>query len=232
MSNVNKEVLFGMTKDHLIFDESINRYFHKDSYNDFQEFKKYAHENGIDFYVTSSFRSFEDQLRIWNEKCEGKRPIYNREGVELDVEKLSSHEIVKSIINWSALPGTSRHHWGTELDVVDGNSWPQGYHIQLIPSEFEKDGPFYEFGQWLNKQIEEQKSYSYYRPYLEDLGGVAPEAWHISYAKISAKYHKQYTYEIFCELLEHEKMRELTFLDEVKANSQHIYDHFFKKLLA
>ena len=42
MSKVNKEVLFGMTKDHLVFDESINRYFHKDSYKDFQAF------NGMD----------------------------------------------------------------------------------------------------------------------------------------------------------------------------------------
>ena len=99
MSKVNKEVLFGMTKDHLVFDESINRYFHKDSYKDFQAFKEYAYDNGVDLYVTSSFRSFDDQLRIWNEKCEGKRPIYDRDGNELNVSKLSPNEIVKNIIN-------------------------------------------------------------------------------------------------------------------------------------
>lgn len=225
-----KEVLFGMTTNHLIHDDSINRYFHKDSYEDFKKFKKYAQENGFDFYVTSSFRSFDDQLRIWNEKCEGLRPIYDRTGQELVVAQLSPPEIVNSIINWSALPGTSRHHWGTELDVVDGNSWPKDYHVQLIPEEFEENGPFYEFGKWLNKSISDNKSYSYYRPYLDDLGGVAPEAWHISYSNVASEYHQQYSYEIFCELLEHEKMRELTFLDEVKANSHEIYDHFFKKL--
>lgn len=231
MSAINKEVLFGMTKDHLIFDESINRYFHKDSYNDFCAFRDFAKESGHELYVTSSFRSFEDQLRIWNEKCEGIRPIYDRSGVELKVSNLSPSKIVNAIINWSALPGTSRHHWGTELDVVDKKSWPKDYHVQLIPSEFEKGGPFFDFGNWLNEKIENDESFSYYRPYLEDLGGVAPEAWHISYNKVSSKYHKQYDYELFCELLEHEKMRKLTFLDEVKANSRHIYEHFFKLLL-
>ncbi|MFG1483745.1 M15 family metallopeptidase [Halobacteriovorax sp. HFRX-2_2] len=227
---IDKEVLFGMTKEHLIYDESINRYFHKDSFEDFKRFKEDALKEGIDFYVTSSFRSFDDQLRIWNEKCAGKRPIYDRTGNELDHTKLSPSEIVSAIINWSALPGTSRHHWGTELDVVDGNSWPEGYHIQLVPEEFSEGGPFFEFNKWLNAKIEDKCSYSYYRPYVEDLGGVAPEAWHISYNKVSSEYHQEYTYDLFCELLEHPKMNELTYLKEVKASSQEIYHHFFKLL--
>ncbi len=230
MSKVDKDVLFGMTKDHLIFDESINRYFHKESYEDFLKFKDDGLNEEIDIFVTSSFRSFDDQLRIWNEKCEGKRPIYDRDGKQLNQQEMTPSQIVTSIINWSALPGTSRHHWGTELDVVDGNSWPEGYHIQLVPEEFTQGGPFAAFSVWLNRKIQEDKSYSYYRPYQEDLGGVAPEAWHISYANVSRDYHEQYTYEIFCELLEHQKMRELTYLDEVKANSQQIYYHFFRLL--
>ena len=37
------------------------------------------------------------------------------------------------ILEWSALPGASRHHWGSEFDVFDLAALPEGYRVQLLP---------------------------------------------------------------------------------------------------
>jgi LAS superfamily LD-carboxypeptidase LdcB len=139
---------------------------------------------GIDLSPYSSFRDFDAQLSIWNDKFSGKRPLYDADGKALDFATLSEREIVRHILHWSALPGASRHHWGTEIDVVDAAAMRDGYRAQLLPEEFREGGVFFSMHQWLDANI---ARFGFFRPYARYLGGVFPEPWHLSYAPISTQ---------------------------------------------
>ena len=85
--------------------------------NDLENLFSQAKLDDVEITIVSSFRSFERQLTIWNDKWLGYRPVYSKQGRPLNIDKMSSIEKYKSIALWSALPGLSRHHWGTDLDI-------------------------------------------------------------------------------------------------------------------
>jgi LAS superfamily LD-carboxypeptidase LdcB len=136
---------------------------------------------GIDLVIVSAFRDFSRQAAIWNAKFRGERPMLDRAGRPLDAAALDERERVRSILIWSALPGASRHHWGTDFDVIDRASLPAGYQPQLTVEEF-TTGPFVRLNEWLGANL---GNYGFFRPYSTDRGGVHPEPWHLSYARIS-----------------------------------------------
>lgn len=138
--------------------------------------------DGIDLEVRSSFRDFATQVAIWNSKWRGERPLYDREGRPLRREQLDDSQAVDAILWWSALPGGSRHHWGSDIDVVDVAAIPDGYKVQLLPSEYAPGGLFEKLTRWLNAHMHE---FGFFRPYGTDRGGVSPEPWHLSYAPVS-----------------------------------------------
>jgi hypothetical protein len=90
--------------------------------------------------------------------------------------------LVEAILCWSALPGASRHHWGSDIDVIDRAAMPENYRFRLLPDEFEPGAVFSRLGVWLNQNI---ARYGFFRPYDEYRGGVYPEPWHLSHAEIS-----------------------------------------------
>ncbi len=141
-----------------------------------------AKKDGFDLLPFSTFRDFDMQLRIWNSKFTGKKPLYDIHGEARDFDTLSEPEIIDCILNWSALPGGSRHHWGTEIDVVDGAAMPAGYRPLLLPEETQPGGLFHPLHQWLDANI---ATYGFFRPYNEYRGGMYPEPWHLSYAPLS-----------------------------------------------
>src|SRR5690625_7912309 len=96
-----------------------------------QEVAQAAEQAGFRFELASAFRSFERQLEIWNAKVSGERPVLNDSGEPLDITRLSERELGWAILRWSALPGTARHHWGTELDVYDSSRFASCYRLQL-----------------------------------------------------------------------------------------------------
>ncbi|MGB3609546.1 MAG: M15 family metallopeptidase [Cellvibrio sp.] len=160
-----------------------------------------AHAAGFDLRVASSYRSFDRQLHIWNAKVRGERPVLDDRGLPFDISDLSERELVFAILRWSALPGASRHHWGTDLDVYDSSLISEDYVVQLTVAETLGDGPFAPFHQWLDKKLEEDDT-GFYRPYAQDRGGVAPEPWHLSYAPIAAQYVQQLTEAVLREQIE------------------------------
>ncbi|GET38625.1 dacB gene product [Microseira wollei NIES-4236] len=141
-----------------------------------------AKKAGILMTPFSSFRDFKTQLRIWNKKFSGEKPLYDMHGFPRNYSVLSESEIIDAILNWSALPGASRHHWGTEIDVIDAGAIPQDYQVQLLPQEVEPGGVFYQLHCWLNENMER---FGFFRPYREYRGGMYPETWHLSYARVS-----------------------------------------------
>lgn len=158
----------------------------------FLDMRSDAHRDGIDLLPYSSFRDFRTQLRIWNSKFSGAKPLFDINGIARDFTCLSEPEIISCILNWSALPGGSRHHWGTEIDVVDGSVMPSGYLPQLLPEEAAPGGLFSHLHQWLDRHMTE---YGFFRPYQRENGGMYPEPWHLSYAPLSIKAMDQVTVE-------------------------------------
>jgi hypothetical protein len=91
--------------------------------------------------------------------------------------------MIDVILAWSAIPGGSRHHWGTDIDVADMNAVSADYKVQLVQSEYEKGGVFERLSNWLDENL---SRFGFFRPFSTDRGGVCPEPWHISYAPVSA----------------------------------------------
>ena len=177
-----------------------------------------ASEAGFELAIASSYRSYERQLAIFNGKASGQRAVHDHGGRPLDIAALAPEAKLAAILRFSALPGTSRHHWGTDLDVYDAAAIPEGYQLQLDPAEVAPGGMFDALHCWLDERMASGKSHGFYRPYGEDRGGVAVERWHLSYAPISRR----------CEhLLQSEDLLqcwrgELALLDEVEANLEGI----------
>ena len=148
----------------------------------FLNLRRAARADGIDLVPMSSFRDFSRQLTIWNGKFSGTRPMYDATGAELDAAALAPMQRIEAILLWSALPGASRHHWGTDLDLVDRNAAAAGYQIKLTREEFAPGGPFARLDQWLEANA---ARFGFFRPFKGERSGVQPEPWHFSFAPIA-----------------------------------------------
>jgi LAS superfamily LD-carboxypeptidase LdcB len=152
-----------------------------------------ARNAGFELAIASSFRPFCRQLAIWNGKVDGTRPIHDDQGRPVSIESLSRTEQLHAILRFSALPGTSRHHWGTDLDVYDSAAVPPEYPLQLSPAEVAAGGVFDRLHCWLDARLAAGESHGFFRPYGKDRGGVAPERWHLSYAPLSVACAAQFS---------------------------------------
>jgi LAS superfamily LD-carboxypeptidase LdcB len=176
--------LTGRARDHLAELADPRCTLHKDVVGPFLAMRAAAAADGIDLVAFSSFRDFDRQLAIWNGKFRGERPLQDRSGSPLDTLALSASERVAAILWWSALPGASRHHWGTDIDVMDANALPPGYRLQVVPAEYAPGGPFARLTTWLDGHMH---AFGFFRPYATDRGGVSPEPWHLSHAPVAAR---------------------------------------------
>lgn len=150
-----------------------------------------AREQGIELAVASGYRSFERQLLIWNGKASGQRPVFDSQGRPIDMNALSDRDKVFAILCWSALPGASRHHWGTDMDVWDRAAVGDDYRLELVPGEYAPGGPFAQLGAWLDSP--EFAASGFYRPYFQPNrrdDGVAPEPWHLSYRPVAQQFEQ------------------------------------------
>jgi LAS superfamily LD-carboxypeptidase LdcB len=138
--------------------------------------------DGFNLVPHSSFRDFSRQLTIWNEKFSGGRPVYDAAGCRVNMSELAPAQRIDAILLWSALPGASRHHWGTDVDLVDRDATPPGYQVRLTREEFAPGGPYAALAQWLENHA---ARYGFFRPYRGVLSGVQPEPWHFSFAPIA-----------------------------------------------
>lgn len=178
----NPQTLTGRSREHIVDIEEPRCALHRDVVAPFLRMRAAAAAEGIDLRPVSSFRDFDRQLLIWNAKVRGERELLDRQGRPLDAKSLGERQRVEAILVWSALPGASRHHWGTEVDLVDGNLLPEGERAPLLVADYEAGGRFERLGEWLEEFSE---GFGFFRPYRSDRGGVQPEPWHLSYAPVS-----------------------------------------------
>src|SRR5690242_1793144 len=174
--------LTGRTRTHIEQLDHPRVALHRDAVAPFLALRAAAAEAGIDLTPYSAFRDFAAQVEIWNRKFRGERPLYDRDGNVRDHASLSEAQIVEAILVWSAVPGASRHHWGSEIDVFDAAAMPEGYRVNLLPEEYAAGGVFARLAGWLDDNLQR---FEFFRPYDRDRGGVYPEPWHISYRPVS-----------------------------------------------
>lgn len=148
----------------------------------FLNLRRAALADGFDPVPYSSFRDFSRQLTIWNGKFSGERPMLDASGLPLDASDLTPFERIEAILLWSALPGASRHHWGTDVDLIDGHATPPGYRVLLTPEEFAPGGPYAPLAEWLEANA---GRFGFFRPFRGVLSGVQPEPWHYSFAPVA-----------------------------------------------
>lgn len=179
---MNELELTGQARTHVVEISEPPCALHYETVASFLAMRDAARQEGIDLVPRSSFRDFQTQLAIWNRKWTGQRPLYDRQGALVDRARLSDSETVDAILCWSAIPGGSRHHWGSDIDVIDAAAVPPGYTVELVPSEYGSDGIFARLSQWLDANM---RRFGFFQPYRTDRGGVSPEPWHLSYAPVS-----------------------------------------------
>lgn len=155
---------------------------HRDVVEPFAEMKKAAAADGIDMSPLSGFRDFRRQSSIWDAKWRGERTLHDVHSQPVNHQSLSEEELAHIILIWSALPGASRHHWGTDIDVIDAATRPPGYEVQLLPHEFLDGGYFQRLHEWLQENMAD---FGFFLPYKTYQGGISTEPWHISYAPVS-----------------------------------------------
>ncbi|WJV55156.1 M15 family metallopeptidase [Prodigiosinella aquatilis] len=148
----------------------------------FKSMQQAARQDGFNLQPASTFRDFGRQQQIWNGKFTGLRPLLDKDNQPLDALTLSEGDRCEAILRWSALPGGSRHHWGSDLDIYDPDRLPSGQTLQLEPWEYETGGYFSTLSDWLDSHM---PLFGFYRPYAHDHGGVAVEPWHISYLPLA-----------------------------------------------
>jgi LAS superfamily LD-carboxypeptidase LdcB len=183
MPILNPEQLTGRACTHVIELSEPRCTLHPEAATAFLGLRARALGSGIDLCPSSGFRDFDRQLRIWNDKYYGRRPLLDAAGHVLDPTHLDDEQIVQAILLWSALPGASRHHWGSEVDVFDRAAMPVG-QPHLLPAEFATGGIFEKLGAWLPQHCAD---FGFFLPYDLDRGGVQPEPWHLSYAPVSGE---------------------------------------------
>ena len=150
----------------------------KEAADAYIKMKVAAAKDGFELKVVSSYRSFDRQLAIWNRKFE----INSKEGMD-------PLENIKKITEYSTIPGTSRHHWGTEIDLISAQPKVDG--DVLLANLFEGEGPYATLKSWMDANA---NSYGFFLAYPKDSlrKGFQYEPWHYSYKPKSKYFLKNY----------------------------------------
>ena len=70
------------------------------------------------------------------------------------------------------------------MDIYAPSLLPEGTSLRLEPWEYEAGGYFAELSHWLTQNM---ARFGFYRPFVEDCGGVAIEPWHLSHGADSIR---------------------------------------------
>ncbi|OAV02062.1 MULTISPECIES: M15 family metallopeptidase [Moraxella] len=136
---------------------------HPEVYNPLITMIQAAQADNIKLSVVSAFRSYQRQKQIWENKW-GNRP-------NDDINH------AKNILKWSSFPGTSRHHWGTDVDFnsVETAYWKSKAGVKVY--------------EWLQNNA---SKYGFCQTYGTDRHhGYNPEPWHWSYMPVADRYLAQ-----------------------------------------
>ena len=224
LTDSNQSFLYGLHSEGLVAAATGGEVLlHPAVAESFRNLKTSALSAEIDLQVASGFRNFERQLSIWNRKASGQLTVWGDDGRPVSLSQLTEIEQVFAILRWSALPGASRHHWGTDLDVFDAAALPANYQVQLTLEE--SNNRFARLHTWLDKQIAQSTAMDFFRPYQIDRGGVAPEPWHLSYAPLAQDFQRAFSIDRLAQIL---METDIALKAVVLANLDEIYARFIE----
>lgn len=171
--SITKEFLTGRVnrKEHPMFVKvekehtERNIYLLKPVYDAYIRMYEAALKDGVKLIITSGHRTFVEQVCEWELRWNNPRT---------DQVFTNDTEKARYLLQYRSMPGTSRHHWGTDIDL---NSFKPAY--------FEtRDGK--KVYEWLNANA---AIYGFFQPYTaQDENrpvGYCEEKWHWSYLPIA-----------------------------------------------
>jgi LAS superfamily LD-carboxypeptidase LdcB len=128
--------------------------------------------DGVHLKIISGHRVFYEQIYEWELRWNNPRT---------NTVFANDAERARHVLRYRAMPGTSRHHWGTDIDLNNFN-----------PSYFETaEGK--KMYQWL---LENASSFGFYQPYtaLDENRpfGYQEEKWHWSYKPLAQPMLEKY----------------------------------------
>lgn len=143
-------------------------YLRKETLDAFLAMQDAANKDKIELKIASATRNFDYQKDFWNKKWTG-------------LVTINGLEKFKKILEYSAVPGASRHHWGTDIDINNAN-----------PAYFQTaEGK--KVYKWL---IQNAYQFGFCQPYdLKDdnrLEGYNEEKWHWSYLPLARIFTQEY----------------------------------------
>jgi LAS superfamily LD-carboxypeptidase LdcB len=214
------EQLSGLTDSHLTPMKIGERSYlvHPDVHHDLSCLINAAEQAGFSCSIASGFRDFHRQASIWNRKCNGELPVLDKQCNPLDIASLSQDQLVNAILRWSALPGASRHHWGTDFDIYCETSLGT-QHLKLEPWEYQS-GHQAAFFTWFEKNLEQ---FGFFLPYRRELGGVSIEPWHISHYLVASRCLAQFSLDSLAQIL---AQQHILAQDIVRQNLESIYNQY------
>ncbi|WP_314885515.1 M15 family metallopeptidase [Aggregatibacter segnis] len=202
------DMLTGKSREHLVnlpTPYSPHHFLQAKAMKAFQGLQQSAVKNGFNLQPASSFRDFARQQLIWNGKFNGERKVHDDVGNALDLSRLDDWQKSQAILRWSALPGASRHHWGTEIDIFDPDLLPQDQSLQLEPWEYEQGGYFFELSEFLTENL---PHFDFNLPFMQMPAEkkIGREPWHISYMPLAEKAKQLFSAEVLLQAWEKEEI--------------------------
>ena len=164
---------------------------HKRALKAFIKMAKAAKKENINLYVYSGTRNFWVQKSIWEAKFSGRRRVNNQ---NLAQKIKNRKERALKILEYSSMPGTSRHHWGSDLDISFSKKNQSG---MLVNNTYKPEGRGYKVYQWMVKNA---FHYGFCQPYRSHPSernqgyslGYYEERWHWSYKPLALSNMKIY----------------------------------------
>lgn len=148
---------------------SKTMYLQKEVYQKFIDMHNAAKKENITLLIVSGTRNFNEQKDIWERKWDKY------------IKTKDSLSTVRQIMLYSSMPTTSRHHWGTDIDI---NS--------VDPAHFNTKQGIKEY-KWL---VNNAHKFGFCQVYTDKSTskrtGYEMEKWHWSYTPISSHYLKKY----------------------------------------
>ena len=150
------------------FADREGMYLRKDVFIAFKDMFEAAKKDGIKLQIRSATRNFNYQKGIWERKWTGATPLSDGTNVAKDLN--SPKEKALKILEYSSMPGTSRHHWGTDID------------LNSFSNTFFEAGEGKKIYDWLQKNA---STYGFCQPYTAKgphrPNGYNEEKWHWTY---------------------------------------------------
>ena len=153
-------------------------YLRKETLSAFLKMREAAENDGIDLKITSAARNFDYQKGLWNNKWTGIKIV---DGKNLSESIPDGRERFEKILEYSAVPGTSRHHWGADIDI--NGAEPVYFNSPKGVKEYEwlaKNAPSFGFCQTYNLKGSARPT------------GYNEEKWHWSYLPVARELTQEY----------------------------------------